>query len=89
MLAVSNGLVNLMAPRRPAAIDVGGCVACGGASLLLSEGSIGAATSGGFTWRDTVQYGTRNLALSVSAVNLGSAQAAAGRRRATCRRAWR
>ena len=58
------------------AIDVGGCVAaCGGASLLLSEGSIGAATSGGFTWRDTVQYGTRNLALSVSAVNLGSAQA--------------
>ena len=55
---------------------MGGCVAaCGGASLLLSEGSIGAATSGGFTWRDTVQYGTRNLALSVSAVNLGSAQA--------------
>ena len=78
MLAVSNGLVNLMAPKGGAgtAIDVGGCVAaCGGASLLLSEGSIGAATSGGFTWRDTVQYGTRNLALSVSAVNLGSAQA--------------
>ena len=78
LLAVSNGLVNLMAPKGGAgtAIDVGGCVAaCGGASLLLSEGSIGAATSGGFTWRDTVQYGTRNLALSVSAVNLGSAQA--------------
>ena len=78
LLAVSNGLVNLMAPAGGAGtdIDVGGCVAaCGGASLLLSEGSIGAATSGGFTWRDTVQYGTRNLALSVSAVNLGSAQA--------------
>ncbi|KAG1432709.1 hypothetical protein G6F57_022774 [Rhizopus arrhizus] len=44
---------------------------------LLSEGSIGASTNGAFTWRDTVQYGTRNLALSVSAVNMGSTEALA------------
>ena len=79
LLAVSNGLVNLMAPggRRHRHRRRRLRRACG-ASLLLSEGSIGAATSGGFTWRDTVQYGTRNLALSVSAVNLGSSRPAAG-----------
>ena len=62
LLAVSNGLVNLMAPGRRRHRHRRGRLrrACGGASLLLSEGSIGAATSGGFTWRDTVQYGTRN-----------------------------
>ncbi len=78
MLAVSNGLVNLLVPKYGSgtAIDVGGCLTdCTGPARLLSEGSIGASTSGAFTWRDTVQYGTRNLALSVSAVNLGSAQA--------------
>ncbi|NMK50630.1 filamentous hemagglutinin N-terminal domain-containing protein, partial [Achromobacter sp. Bel] len=87
LLAVSNGLVNLLPPNSGAgtAVDVGGCVAdCAGAARLLSEGSIGASTNGAFTWRDSVQYGTRNLALSVSAVNLGSAKsleqaAAAGR----------
>ena len=80
ILAVSNGLVNLLPPSAGAGttVDVGGCVAdCAGAARLLSEGSIGASTNGAFTWRDTVQYGTRNLALSVSAVNLGSAQALA------------
>lgn len=80
VLAVSNGLVNLLPPTNGgASVDVGGCVTqCANATLLVSEGSIGAATSGAFTWRDTVQYGTRNLALSVSAVNLGSAEALAG-----------
>ena len=79
-LAVSNGLVNLLPPSNGAgtAVDVGGCIAdCAGMARLLSEGSIGASTNGAFTWRDTVQYGTRNLALSVSAVNMGSTEALA------------
>ncbi|MFD4837394.1 filamentous hemagglutinin family protein [Achromobacter sp. NPDC058515] len=78
VLAVSNGRVNLLPPTSGTgtAVDVGGCVtACAGAARLLSEGSIGVSTNGAFTWRDSVQYGTRHLALSVSAVNLGSAQA--------------
>ena len=77
LLAVSNGLVNLMAPGRRRHRHRRGRLRRGLRRRVPAavEGSIGAATSGGFTWRDTVQYGTRNLALSVSAVNLGSAQA--------------
>uniref|UniRef100_UPI00359FB07F two-partner secretion domain-containing protein n=3 Tax=Pseudomonadati TaxID=3379134 RepID=UPI00359FB07F len=80
VLALSNGLVNLLpvGDSAPAAIDVGACLAnCAGSTRLLSEGSISAATNGAFTLRDSVLYGTRNLALSVSAVNLGSAEALA------------
>ncbi|UGV28980.1 filamentous hemagglutinin N-terminal domain-containing protein [Rhodopseudomonas boonkerdii] len=90
VFAVSNGWVNLLAPSSAStagggsvAIDIGGCVAgsiCGGETALYSEGTIGAATNAAFTLRDNLRYGTRNLVLGVSAVNLGSAEtlAAAG-----------
>lgn len=83
VFAVSNGMINLMSPTNlttPVAIDVGGCVAgsvCIGETSLYSEGTIGAATNAAFTLRDSLRYGTRNLVLGVSALNLGSAEALA------------
>ncbi|QUS40536.1 hypothetical protein RPMA_18125 [Tardiphaga alba] len=87
VFVVSNGWVNLLAPDSPStltsgpvAIDVGGCVAgsiCRGETALYSEGTIGAATTAAFTLRDNLRYGTRNLVLGVSAVNLGTAEALA------------
>jgi filamentous hemagglutinin family protein len=87
VFVVSNGWVNLLAPDAvstsmggPVAIDVGGCVAdsiCRGETALYSEGTIGAATTAAFTLRDSLRYGTRNLVLGISAVNLGSAEALA------------
>ena len=87
VFVVSNGWVNLLPPDAvstptagPVAIDVGGCVAgaiCGGETALYSEGTIGAATTAAFTLRDSLRYGSRNLVLGISAVNLGSAEALA------------
>ncbi len=79
-LVVSNGLINLRPPSSDArvAIEVGACLTqCAGLARLVSEGTIAAATNGAFKLGDNVEYGTRNLMLSVSAVNLGSAQAVA------------
>ena len=87
VFVVSNGWVNLLAPSSASgtdsgsvAIDIGGCVVgaiCGGETQLYSEGTVGAATNAAFTLRDNLRYGTRNLVLGVSAVNLGSAEALA------------
>ncbi|MFY3147190.1 filamentous hemagglutinin family protein [Achromobacter xylosoxidans] len=79
-LVLSNGLVNLRPPTQDGrvAIDIGACAGvCSGTTRLVSEGTIGAATNGAFTLRDNVEYGTRNLMLSVSGLNLGSPQALA------------
>lgn len=79
-LVLSNGLVNLRPPAQDGrvAIDIGACAGvCAGTTRLVSEGTIGAATNGAFTLRDNVEYGTRNLMLSVSGLNLGSPQALA------------
>ncbi len=79
-LVLSNGLVNLRPPTQDGrvAIDIGACPGiCSGTTRLVSEGTLGAATNGAFTLRDNVEYGTRNLMLSVSGLNLGSPQALA------------
>ncbi|WP_116522578.1 filamentous haemagglutinin family protein [Achromobacter insuavis] len=79
-LVLSNGLVNLRPPTQDGrvAIDIGACAGvCSGTTRLVSEGTLGAATNGAFTLRDNVEYGTRNLMLSVSGLNLGSPQALA------------
>ncbi|MGO4712938.1 filamentous haemagglutinin family protein [Bradyrhizobium sp. 2TAF24] len=92
VLMLSNGAINLMqAETRPNSgdeveISIGACVTagCGGVTTLVSEGTIAAATIGSFAMAGNVSYGTRNLVLGLSAINLGddaalSAAAAAGR----------
>ncbi len=93
VLIVSNGFINLMqAELKPVteldrvAISVGSCVTvdCNRTTTLVSEGTIAAATAGSFSIASNVAYGTRNLVLAMSAVNLGddaalAAAAAAGR----------
>ncbi|WP_373401969.1 hypothetical protein, partial [Klebsiella pneumoniae] len=44
---------------------------------LVSDGSIAVATDGTLQMRDSVSYGTRQLGLSMAALNLGSAEAIA------------
>ncbi|HXH46909.1 MAG TPA: filamentous hemagglutinin family protein [Bradyrhizobium sp.] len=91
-LMVSNGMVDLQPgeyfPRSgyDVAINVGACVSagCGRTTTLVSEGSIAVSTPGSFVIADNVAYGTRNLVLGVSGINLGdeaslAAAAAAGR----------
>ncbi len=78
VLALSNGWINLLqtsATTNNANITVGGCVTvdCNRTTTLVSEGTIAASTSGAFTIANNVSYGTRNLVLAMSAVNLGEA----------------
>ncbi len=62
----------------PVAIDIGGCeVDCSGQTRLLSAGSINVVTDGALNIGDAVSYGTRQLGLGMSALNLGSAEAIA------------
>jgi filamentous hemagglutinin family protein len=91
VLALSNGWINLL--QTPVAsseasvnIAVGGCVtaSCNRTTTLVSEGTIAVSTSAAFTIADNVSYGTRNLVLGLSAINLGedaslAAAAASGR----------
>lgn len=91
VMVVSNGRTDLLAaPLREGAdpslvsFDIGTCDPgrqCAGQARLVSEGSINVATNGGLQLRDTASYGTRQLGVSVAAINLGSddaiAQAAA------------
>ncbi|MGO4328283.1 MULTISPECIES: filamentous haemagglutinin family protein [unclassified Cupriavidus] len=80
VLAVSNGWIDMLAPSAsgsfaPGKIDIGACpagVVCKGAAQLYSEGTIAAVTDQAFELRDTARYGTRNLSLSVGAINVGS-----------------
>lgn len=84
MLAVSNGLLNVIATpllsgETSGGIRVGTCsgAACNGQTGLYSEGSIVVLTDAAFELDEQVRYGTRHLNLGVSAINLGSAEALA------------
>ncbi|WP_210302435.1 filamentous haemagglutinin family protein [Rhodoblastus sphagnicola] len=89
MLIVSNGVVTLLRGGTESAnvdITIGACVtaACNRTTTIASEGAIGVMTAGAVTVADNVSYGTRNLVLGLSAINLGSdasiaTAAAAGR----------
>ncbi|NVO17593.1 MAG: filamentous hemagglutinin family protein [Rhodoplanes sp.] len=91
-LVVSSGWINLVLAAQPSYtdtgvnIDIGACItaACGRTTTLVSDGTIAIATNRALTIADNVAYGTRNLVLGVSAVDLGenasiAAAAAAGR----------
>ncbi|WKC47883.1 filamentous haemagglutinin family protein [Pseudomonas veronii] len=89
MLAVSNGLLNVISARvldgtLSQGINIGACDGgtCSGQTGLYSDGSIVALTNSTFQLGDQVRYGTRHLNLGVSTINLGSAEAlaAAGNR---------
>ncbi len=92
VLVVSNGFIDLTQaessndPGFATQIAIGGCVtaSCNRTTTLVSEGTIGVATVGAFSIASNVSYGTRNLVLAMSAINLGddaaiAAAAAAGR----------
>lgn len=89
MLAVSNGLLNVIGAQQPdasAGIQLGVCnsAACTGQTALYSEGSIVALTDSSLQMGDELRYGTRHLNVGVSSINVGSpealAEAAAGKR---------
>lgn len=72
-LAVGTGGTNVN-------IDIGGCgpgASCAGQARLVSEGSINVTTNGQLQLREGATYGTRELALGVGNINLGSAEAIA------------
>ncbi|OYU86193.1 MAG: hypothetical protein CFE29_30255 [Bradyrhizobiaceae bacterium PARB1] len=79
VLMVSNGQINLLLGETQADdgtdvnITIGGCItsACNLTTRMVSEGTIAVATAGAFTIADNVSYGTRNLVLGLSAINLG------------------
>ena len=90
LLLASNGWTNVLAPEVASGITgagsirIGTCATdlCSAPAVLYSTGSITAATDNQFELSDAVRFGTRHLALSVGAVNAGSAEAlaAAGNR---------
>ncbi|MGK9418671.1 filamentous hemagglutinin family protein [Pseudomonas cedrina] len=89
MLAVSNGLLNVVGARQAESskgIQLGVCSSgvCTGQTALYSEGTIVALTDSTLQMGEEVRYGTRHLNLGVSSINVGSpealADAAAGNR---------
>ncbi|MEW7859080.1 filamentous hemagglutinin family protein [Pseudomonas chlororaphis] len=86
VLAVSNGVLQMLAPtesstilRGPGSILIGDCAqaACQGETTLYSQGTIAFATTNTFRLGDAVRYGTRHLALAVGGINVGSPEALA------------
>ncbi len=83
LLAVSNQRLTALSAQGgsaggPVAIDIGGCEAdCSGQTRLLSAGSINVVTDGALNMGDSLSYGTRQLGLGMSALNLGSTEAIA------------
>ncbi len=83
LLAVSNQRLTALSAQGggaagPVAINIGGCALdCRGRTRLLSAGSINVVTDGALNIGDAVSYGTRQLGLGMSALNLGSAEAIA------------
>lgn len=82
MLALSNGWLNLLLAQPTGtttgwSFDIGACVtsSCEGETRLVSDGTIAIATDRSFTMADNVSYGTRNLVLGISSVNLGEGAA--------------
>ena len=84
MLAVSNGLLNVVAAPSlgeviSGGIQLGVCnsAPCSGQTALYSEGSIVTLTDSSLQMGDDVRYGTRHLNLGVSSINVGSPEALA------------
>ena len=84
MLAVSNGLLNVVAAPSlgeviSGGIQLGVCnsAPCSGQTALYSEGSIVTLTDSTLQMGDEVRYGTRHLNLGVSSINVGSPEALA------------
>ncbi|HBP6126875.1 TPA: filamentous hemagglutinin N-terminal domain-containing protein [Pseudomonas aeruginosa] len=80
LLALSNGWLNILAPAagNTAQISIGECALSVCAPVeLYSEGTLGIATNGSVQLDDNVRYGTRNLSLALSAINIGSSQSLA------------
>ena len=84
MLAVSNGLLNVLPYTNPGAditsgIQIGGCstATCTGQTSLYSEGSIVVATDKALEVDEAVRYGTRHLTLALSNINVGETAALA------------
>lgn len=80
MLALSNGWLNILAPQagNAATVSIGECTLSACAPVeLYSEGTLAIATNGDVTLADNVRYGTRNLSLSLGAINIGSGPALA------------
>ncbi|WZB76540.1 hypothetical protein WJ972_13340 [Achromobacter insuavis] len=79
LLALSNGRLDVLAPDSTVtgAIRIGTCAtgACEAVTRLYSEGTIAVATNGVFDLGEQVRYGTRNLALAVGTVNVGTTEA--------------
>ncbi|WP_053179407.1 filamentous hemagglutinin family protein [Pseudomonas kilonensis] len=79
LLAVSNGLLNVLAPLSGTSgtVNIGGCslTPCSGVTRIHSEGSIVAASGSSLQLDDQVRYGTRHLTLALSNINVGTAQA--------------
>lgn len=91
MLAVSNGLLNVISKAQAGGQTSGGIklgicpgATCSGQTALYSDGSIVALTDNAFELGDQVRYGTRHLNLGLNNINVGSpealAAAAAGNR---------
>ncbi|WP_371422753.1 filamentous haemagglutinin family protein [Tardiphaga sp.] len=79
VVAVSNGLINLLPPvaegfSSPGPIRIGECAGggCSGITSILTEGTLAIATDKAFRLTPQTVYGAKNLALAVSSVNLGS-----------------
>lgn len=84
VLAVSNGLLNVVAAPSlgeviSGGIQLGVCnsAPCSGQTALYSEGSIVTLTDSSLQMGDEVRYGTRHLNLGVSSINVGSPEALA------------
>ena len=83
MLVVSNGLINVLpypeTDLKGGSIRIGACTTgnCTGQTSLYSDGSIVVSTSQTLELDDQVRYGTRHLALALSNINVGSADALA------------
>lgn len=80
VLIVSNGMINLLRGETlpndgtDVNITIGACVTsdCNRTTTIVSEGTIALMTAGAVTIANNVSYGTRNLTLGLSAINLGS-----------------
>ncbi|MGR4043326.1 filamentous haemagglutinin family protein [Pseudomonas sp. 910_21] len=84
MLAVSNGLLNVIGKAQAGGQSSGGIrlgvcssAPCSGQTALYSDGSIVALTDNAFELGDQVRYGTRHLNLGLNTINVGSAEALA------------
>ena len=82
VLAVSNGLLNVVAAKQSEVgqgIQIGVCnsAPCSGPTALYSEGTIAVLTDSTLQMGDQVRYGTRHLNLGLSSINVGSPEALA------------